>query len=170
MKEIDFRYDLLPLKNKLFRLALRSTLDSAEAEDITQDTLLRVWSRREYLKNVDSIEAFCMTICRNLALDQQEKKSAQNLSLDAAAVDTTDNALLPDEKMEREEKMAQVQYLFNLLPEKQRTALQLRDIEEKTYKEVAEIMGVTEENVKVLIHRARMTIRQKYEKIEQYGL
>ena len=170
MKEIDFRYDLLPLKNKLFRLALRITLNSAEAEDITQDTLLRVWSKRKSLGKVDSIEALCTTICRNMALDRLEKKSAQNLSLDATPIDTTDNALLPDEMMEREEKMAQVQLLFNSLPEKQRTALQLRDIEEKTYKEVAECMGISEDNVKVLIHRARLYIRQKYEKIEKYGL
>ena len=47
MKEIDFREDLLPLKNKLYRLALRITLDTAEAEDVTQDTLIRVWTKRE---------------------------------------------------------------------------------------------------------------------------
>ena len=170
MKDIDFRYDLLPLKNKLFRLALRITLDSAEAEDVTQDTLIRVWSKRKELGQVDSVEAYCMTICRNLALDRHEKKAAQNLSLEESAIDTADSTLQPDEKLEHDEKLARVRLLFNCLPEKQRTALQLRDIEEKTYKETAEIMGITEDNVKVLIHRARMSIRQNYEKIDKYGL
>ena len=53
MKEIDFRYDLLPLKNKLYRLALRITLDTAEAEDVTEDTLIRLWEKREALAEVD---------------------------------------------------------------------------------------------------------------------
>ena len=57
MKEIDFREDLLPLKNKLYRLALRITLDTAEAEDVTQDTLIRVWTKREELGALNSLEA-----------------------------------------------------------------------------------------------------------------
>ena len=170
MKEIDFRYDLLPLKNKLFRMALRITLDSAEAEDITQDTLVRVWTKREELQQVDSIEAYCMTICRNLALDRHEKKDAQHLSLDETPLEKADSTPQPDERLEREEKLQRVHDLFNSLPEKQRTALQLREIEEKTYRETADIMGITEENVKVLIHRARQAIRQKYDKIDNYGL
>ena len=170
MKEIDFRYDLLPLKNKLFRLALRITLDSAEAEDITQDTLIRVWTKRNELKEIDSLEGYCMTICRNLALDRHEKKNAQNLSLEDTTVDAADNTLQPDEKLEHDEKLERVHKLFNSLPEKQRTALQLRDIEGRTYKETAGIRGETEENINVLIFRARQAIRKKYEKIENYGL
>ena len=170
MKEIDFRYDLLPLKNKLFRLALRITLDSAEAEDITQDTLIRVWTKRNELKEIDSLEGYCMTICRNLALDRHEKKEAQNLSLDETPMDTADNTMQPDEKLEQEEKLERVHKLFNSLPEKQRTALQLRDIEGRTYRETADVMGETEDNVKVLIFRARQAIRKQYEKIEKYGL
>lgn len=170
MKEIDFRYDLLPLKNKLFRLALRITLDSAEAEDITQETLIRVWTKREELQEIDSIEAYCMSICKNLSLDRQEKKEAQNLSLDEHPVEKADNNLLPDEMLEREEKLRRVHELFNSLPEKQRTALHLREIEEKSYKETADIMGITEDNVKVLIHRARQALRKEYDKIEKYGL
>ena len=76
MRQIDFRYDLLPLKNRLFRLALRITLDHAEAEDIVEDTLLRVWSKRDELEEVENLEAFCLTICRNLALERSAKCEA----------------------------------------------------------------------------------------------
>lgn len=170
MQDIDFRYDLLPLKNKLFRLALRITLDSAEAEDVTSDTLIRVWNKREELKAVDSIEAYCMTVCRNLALDRREKKEAQNLSLEANEMDATDNSYTPDEQLEHDERLRKVHELFNQLPERQRTIMQLRDIEEKPYKEIAAIMGVSEEVVKVTLFRARQSIRKQYEKIENYGL
>lgn len=170
MQDIDFRYDLLPLKNKLFRLALRITLDSAEAEDVTSDTLIKVWNKREELRGVESIEAYCMTVCRNLALDRHEKKEAQNLSLEANEIDAADNSFTPDEQLERDEKLRKVHELFNQLPERQRTIMQLRDIEEKSYREIATIMGVSEEVVKVTLFRARQTIRKQYDKIENYGL
>jgi len=170
MKKIDFRYDLLPMKNKLFRLALRITLDSAEAEDVTQDTLLRAWQKRDELEKVDSVEAYCMTICRNLALDRKEKRDAQHLSLDENPIETADTGLLPDERLERDERLQKVHQLFNHLPEKLRTILQLRDIEGKSVRETAEILQISEENVKVTHHRARQTLRQQYQKIESHGL
>lgn len=170
MQDIDFRYDLLPLKNKLFRLALRITLDSAEAEDVTSDTLIKVWNKREELRGVESIEAYCMTVCRNLALDRHEKKEAQNLSLEANEIDAADNSFTPDEQLERDEKLRKVHELFNRLPERQRTIMQLRDIEEKSYREIATIMGVSEEVVKVTLFRARQAIKKQYDKIENYGL
>ena len=170
MQDIDFRYDLLPLKNKLFRLALRITLDSAEAEDVTSDTLIKVWNKREELRGVESIEAYCMTVCRNLALDRHEKKEAQNLSLEVNEIDAADNSFTPDEQLERDEKLRKVHELFNQLPERQRTIMQLRDSEEKSYREIATIMGVSEEVVKVTLFRARQAIRKQYDKIENYGL
>ena len=170
MQDIDFRYDLLPLKNKLFRLALRITLDSAEAEDVTSDTLIKVWNKREELRGVESIEAYCMTVCRNLALDRHEKKEAQNLSLEANEIDAADNSFTPDEQLERDEKLRKVHELFNQLPERQRTIMQLRDSEGRSYREIATIMGVSEEVVKVTLFRARQAIRKQYDKIENYGL
>ena len=57
MQEINFRNDILPLKDKLFRLALRITMNRAEAEDVVQDTMLRVWSQRDEWPALDSVEA-----------------------------------------------------------------------------------------------------------------
>ena len=82
MKEISFRNDILPLKEKLFRTALRITMDSAEAEDVVQDTLIRVWNKREEWPNIISIEAYCMTICRNLALDRNERMGTDYIEID----------------------------------------------------------------------------------------
>ena len=57
MKQIDFRLDLLPLKDKIYRTGLRITLNAQEAEDLTQDTLLREWSKRNDLQQIGSLEA-----------------------------------------------------------------------------------------------------------------
>lgn len=170
MKDWDFRYDLLPLKDKLFRLAYRITLHTAEAEDITQDTLIRVWNKRHELEDVRSLEAYCLTVCRNLANDRRELHEAQNLSLDGTPCDAPDNADEIDSRMERDERLQWVHRLMVKLPEKQRSILHLRDIEGHSYHEIADILGVSEEQVKVNLFRARRWIKEQYEKIENYGL
>ena len=125
MQEISFRNDILPLKDKLFRLALRITLDRAEAEDVVQDTMIRVWSKR---------------------------------------------ANSPYDRMIHDEKMNIINRLVNELPEKQRLIMQLRDIEGESYKKIATLLNLTEEQVKVNLFRARQKVKQRYLEIDEYGL
>jgi RNA polymerase sigma-70 factor (ECF subfamily) len=68
------------------------------------------------------------------------------------------------------DRVERVRGLMNQLPEKQRTCMQLRDVEGKSYKEIAAVMNITEQQVKVNIFRARQTIKQEFLKQEQYGL
>lgn len=166
MKEIDFRNDLLPLKNKLFRLALRITLDRPEAEDVVEDVLVKVWENRmsPEVQALQSLEAYCCTLTRNLALDRSQRRDAQYVSLDddssqLALSNRPDSTPLPDQRMEHDERLQWVHRLFLQLPEKQRTVLQLRDIEEHSYQEISEIMQITESDVKVSIFRARQTLK-----------
>ena len=60
--------------------------------------------------------------------------------------------------------------LFNQLPEKLKSVMQLRDIEGKSYKEIASVLGITEDQVKVNLFRARQRVRQNFEKIDSFGL
>ncbi len=170
MREIDFREDLLPLKNRLYRLALRITLDAAEAEDIVEETLLRVWRRRDELSAVSSLEAYCLTVCRNLAVDAGRRPATANVPLDEAGDEAIDTGHTPEEGMAHDERMRLVGQLFDRLPEMQRTVMQLRDIEGLSYQEVAKVTGLTEANVKVTLFRARQRIKKEYERIENYGL
>ena len=169
MKEISFRNDILPLKDKLYRLALRITLDSAEAEDIVQDTMIRVWNKRDEWAQFNSIEAFCLTVARNLAIDRSQKSEAQNIELTTETQEMSDGST-PERQLERSEQMDLVRKLINELPEKHRTIIQLRDIEEKSYKEIADVMQLTEDQVKVTLFRARQRIKAKYNEIQSYGL
>ena len=169
MKEISFRNDILQLKDKLSRLALRITLDSAEAEDIVQDTMIRVWNKRDEWAQFNSIEAFCLTVARNLAIDRSQKSEAQNIELTTETQEMSDGST-PERQLERSEQMDLVRKLINELPEKQRTIIQLRDIEEKSYKEIADVMQLTEDQVKVTLFRARQRIKAKYNEIQSYGL
>ena len=105
MKEISFRNDVLPLKNKLFRLALRITLNREEAEDVVQDTMIKVWNARERWQDLESIEAFSLTIARNLSLDCIKKKENQNDSIENEKIEQPDTASTPSERMIQKDKL-----------------------------------------------------------------
>jgi hypothetical protein len=170
MKKVSFRNDVLPLKNELFRLALRITLNRVEAEDIVQDTLIKVWDRRFEWESIDSIEAFSLTVCRNLSLDRLRKKENSNDSLEDVNIAEPVASSNPQDRMIQEDRVSLVRQIIDSLPEKQRSCMQLRDFEGKSYKEIAQVLGITEEQVKVNIFRARQMVKQKYLKLDNYGL
>ena len=167
MKEISFRDDILPLKDKLFRVALRITLDRAEAEDIVQETLIKVWNKREEWNSLDSVEAYCLTLTKNLAIDLREKMDDRTEEL----TDEHDRALddaNPYEKLEQKERLMWVHKLMEELPDKQRIIMQMRDIEEKSYKEIAQALDITEEQVKINLFRARQKVKQGFLRLDAY--
>lgn len=150
-------------------MALRITFDRAEAEDVVQETLIRVWNKREEWTKFGSIEAYCLTVARNLSIDRSELKDAQTVEL-APAMEQTDTASDPYERLAGKERLALVHNLMNRLPEKQRVIMQLRDVEGKSYKDIAVVLGITEEQVKVNLFRARQKVKQQFLEIENYGL
>ena len=115
MQEISFRNDILPLKDKLFRLALRITLDRAEAEDVVQDTMIRVWNKRDEWKQFESIEAYCLIVAKNLAIDRSQKKEAQNVELTSDMAEEVDLSG-PYEQLVNDERMKIIHRLINELP------------------------------------------------------
>lgn len=170
MKNISFRNDVLPLKDALYRLALRITLSHEEAQDIVQDTLIKVWDKRESWNEIESIEAFSITICRNLALDRIKKHDNLNDSLEERQTESPDTSSTPFEDTLQQDRIELVRNLVNALPEKQRSCMQLRDFEGKPYKEIAKLLGISEEQVKVNIFRARQTVKERFQKYDNYGL
>ena len=159
MENISFRTAVLPLSDRLFRLALRITMNRAEAEDVVQDTLLKVWEQRSQWEQINSLEAFAIAICRNRALDVLKRAGRNTKSLDE--VDDV-HSPMPNvqSSMEAREQISLVRRLMDGLPEVQRTIMLLRDIEGKTYQEIAQALGISETQVKVYLHRARTKIKE----------
>ena len=65
----DFINNLLPLKNKMFRLAYRLLSNRQEAEDVVQETYLKTWNMRNDLEKYRNVEGLLMTMTRNLCMD-----------------------------------------------------------------------------------------------------
>ena len=98
-----------------------------------------------------------------MAIDRSEKKDAGHLPLDAAPSEIALDTAQPDEELEQQERVLWVKRVLNTLPEKQRTALQLREIDGRSYEEVAEVMQITAADVKVTLHRARKALKAALE-------
>ena len=159
---MDFKHDILPLKNIIFRTALRIVLNREEAEDIVQDTLIKLWERRNELEKVENLEAFALTMARNLALDRKEKMDNQHVSFDDEEHDRPNEGLEgTDSHLMHQETSGFIANIINALPEKQRTIIQLRDIEGKSYKEIANVLSISESDVKVTLFRARNELKEK---------
>ena len=150
-------------------MALRITFDTAEAEDIVQETLIRVWDKRNEWSQLNSIEAYCLPICRHLSLDRSEKKEAQHIVLDESLHSRPDTST-PYDSLTAREGLGLLQKLLKELPQAQQDIVQLREIEGKSYKEIAAILNLSEEQVKVYLFRARQRIKPKYTEIQGYGL
>lgn len=168
---MNFQHDILPLKNIIFRTALRIVLNREEAEDIVQDTLMKLWQKRDELDKVDNIESFAIASARNLALDRKAKMDNRNLTFDEVSHDRPDeHQLSPDEVLAKHEGHTAIEQIMASLPEKQRVALHLRDVEGKSYKEISDSLNITESDVKVTIFRARNELREKILKKKSFFL
>lgn len=163
---MDFQKDILPLKNIIFRTALRIVLSREEAEDIVQDCLLKIWRQTQQGERILNLESYALTMARHLALDRKALASNRVISLNEETHDHEDEYQLPpDEALIKTEGTSIIESLVNKLPEKQRTIMQLRDIEGKSYKEIALILNISESDVKVTLFRARKQVKDDYLKM-----
>ncbi len=155
-----FQNEVLPLKDRLFRLALRITLNREDAEDVVQDTMVRLWDKRGEWDTLGSLEAFALTVCRNLALDLLKRSARRDESLDSQTeMPPATDTLSPHSVLVGNETAALVRQAMDGLPEVQRTIMLLRDMEGKSYDEIAAMTRLNVSQVKVYLHRARMKIK-----------
>lgn len=158
------------VSDKMYRFAWRMLGDAEDARDVVQDALLKLWHSRERLEEVRNPEAWCMQITRNLCLDRFKAQKIRS----RAARHLKDQAgwelVTPYRVVEDKDVMAQLNDFWERLPEKQRMMLHLRDVEGFTYKEIAAVLEVTMQDVKVGLFRARTTLRENLAKQNAYGL
>ena len=165
-----FQNRVLPAKNKLFRFVYRLLDDEEEAKDVVQEVMIKVWSGRERMDEVQNWEAWCMRIAKNLSLDRIRSRQRKSTDPIEEGFDVRNETLSPHETTELGESMIQINQLIAALPEKQRQVIHLRDIEGYSYHEICEILDLDMSQVKVNLFRARNFVREKLMKINAYGL
>ena len=168
MNQNEFVKSITPFKDKLFRLAKRLLVSTEEAEDATQEVLLKLWNKNDDLGNYNSLEAFAMTMTKNYCLDQLKSKRAGNLKLVHDNYNDREPSL--QQKLEDKDSLNWVEKVINQLPEQQRMIIQMRDIEQYEFEEIAKILDMNETAIRVALSRGRKTIREFMLKTHDYGI
>ncbi|MTI19555.1 RNA polymerase sigma factor [Fulvivirga sp. RKSG066] len=166
-----FKIRVLPVKDKLYRFAFRFLKDEEEARDIVQEVLIKVWNKREQMYQLENMEAWCMRITRNMALDRLKSKQYKNTDSIKEGFDVSSGEdVTPYRSVESNDTMTNIARIISTLPEKQRQIIQLRDVEGYSYKEIVDILDIDMNQVKVNLFRARKAIKENLININAYGL
>ena len=168
MNQNEFVQLTTPFKDKVFRMAKRLLTSTEEAEDATQEVLVKLWNKNGSLDGFNSVEALAMTMTKNYCLDQLKSKRAGNLKI--VHTNFTDREPSLDKKVEDIDSLNWVERIINQLPEQQRLLIQMRDIEQYEFSEIAKITEMNETAIRVALSRARKTIRESMTKTHNYGI
>ncbi len=168
MQHKEFLDIVMPFKDKLYRMAKRLLVSREEAEDATQEILLKLWSKNESMGDYKNVEAFAMTMTKNFCLDRLKSKQAGNLTL--VHRNYRDEKVSVQRQVEAEDSVSWVERIMEELPEQQKMVLQLRDIEQYDYEEIAQMLDMKPTAVRVNLSRARKTVREKLMQKHSYGI
>ena len=137
MKREEFIATVLPFKDKLYRLARRILVSSDEAEDAVQEVYLKLWKGKQKIGSYKNPEAFAMTMTKNYCLDRLKSKQASNLKIVHSNYEHSESL---EKKIETNDGVSLVFEIMESLPEQQKIILQLRDVEQFEYEEIAEML------------------------------
>ncbi|WP_298790416.1 RNA polymerase sigma factor [uncultured Allomuricauda sp.] len=168
MKQAEFLNVVMPFKDKLYRLAKRLLVSREEAEDATQEILLKLWSKNESMEEYKNVEAFAMTMTKNFCLDRLKSKQAGNLKL--VHSNYSDESTSLQGQLEAEDSVRWMERIMEELPEQQKMVLQLRDVEQYEFEEICDLLDMKPTAVRVALSRARKTVRQELVKKHSYGI
>lgn len=159
-----FKNTFIPYHQKMYRVAYRILKDHGNAEDIVQETYIKLWNKRHDIEHIENTEAYAIIILRNTCLDflRRKKDYLSDFEMDAREQSSL------SEEVESKDELNQVKRLVNQLPAQQRLVMELKHWDEYTDEEIEEITGMSQVNIRVTLSRARKTIREQFLKIEQH--
>jgi RNA polymerase sigma-70 factor (ECF subfamily) len=168
MTQSEFLNVVMPFKDKLYRLSKRLLISAEEAEDATQEILMKLWSKNDNISKYRNVEAFAMTMTKNFCLDRLKSKQSRNLKLVHSNYEDGNTSL--QKEVEARDSVSWVEKIMEELPEQQKLVLQLRDVEEYDFEEIANLLEMKPTAVRVALSRARKTVREKLMKKHSYGI
>jgi len=165
-ERVEAEPDLVPLVHDysglLYRVALSLVRNPAEAEDVVQDVFLRVLERKRELAAIVDLRPWLVRIAWNLALDRCRRVRPRQMDdLFAEALVSAD--LPADQALDEAGRIRQVLGAIERLPGKEREALLLSAMDERSTVEIAAVLGRSESSVRSLLFRARAHLHQRLE-------
>ena len=172
MSKSLFETQIMPVTDKMYRYAYSILRDKETAHDVVQECLIKIWKNRMKIAEIKNIDSWVMRITRNQCYDwvkvnrfslQTDKDVSRDDIAQTESVGADEDAVISDQ-------MQWLQQIVSTLPQKQKEIYHLREVEEMTYQDIAEILSLSLSEVKVTLHRTRQKIRETIEKIDSYGL
>ena len=156
------------ISDKIFRVTKRILISKEEAEDATQDVIVKLWQMDiEKRKSFKSLEAYSMTMAKNYCLDRLKSKQAQVSSINEHLYSKKSSSL--QKQIEVVNDLDWVAKLIDRLPEKERMIIQLREIEQYEFDQISKILGIPEVTVRVYLSRVRKEIKKQFFEIQAHG-
>jgi RNA polymerase sigma-70 factor (ECF subfamily) len=171
-KETAYRELLRRYERPVFSLIYRMVRDRALAEDLAQETFVKVLNALESYRPEYKFSSWVFKIANNAAIDQLRRREVDTLSLDGApdartadeveatALQAVDRQESPLAELEARELGSQIEVAVGKLRPEYRTCILLRHVEGRSYEEIAEVMDLPLGTVKTYIHRARLELRE----------
>jgi RNA polymerase sigma-70 factor (ECF subfamily) len=168
-------------RRKLFQYSFLMCGHREDAEEVAQETLMRVFSNLDQLRDPQSLKSWVFRIAKNECLMKRRKSlfaPERELSLDelrpqrdaggeGTKIEIADWSCLPDDAAQRSEFRRIIGEAIRELPETYRAVILLRDVEELTTEEAASVLDISTDLVKTRLHRARLALRQKLDRYLQ---
>lgn len=164
MDTVQFSRTWLPLASRFYQVAFYILEDAAGAEDAVQDLYIRLWSGRDKLENILRPEAYGVTVLKHICLDRIRHAAVIGPAAPLEGLAIADPEPPPDQGLSDRETLQRLKQRITQLPESQRKVLQMRIFEGLSYDEIAARTGLSGLHLRVLLSKARKTLKNQWEK------
>ena len=166
MNAEEFKQRFMPYHKMLYRVAFGLTGNQQDAEDLLQDTFMRIWQKRELLTSEHVNEAYLIIMMRNLNLDRSRVKTLDtSIPLDSISLPSDQNR--PDDKAEKQNEAFLMKELIEHLPQKEKDIIRMYLLEELSYEEMEACTGMKQGNLRQIVLRTRNKLKEQFTKIAQ---
>ena len=162
MEQHKFEIEAKRMRPAILRMATHYTEDTDEAEDVVQETLLKLWFLRDRLSQYRNVDALAMVITKHLCINRKRGKHLVTVSLEEGL--TIVGEQNPERRLMDEERMQELLELIATLPNLQQSILKMKHIEGFEVEEIARLTGSTVIAVRTNLSRARKKVREQFMK------
>ena len=158
MEITEFKERFVSCSRTMFWAAYRLTGSNDDAEDLVQETFLRLWTHRDKLGSIANAEAYTVRMVRNVWLDRRRipRPNVVERERETVRIASDDDV---GHAIEQRDLADKANDIINRLPENQRQIIIMKDIEDRPYEEIAATTGLTTNHLRTLLCRARKTLR-----------
>lgn len=164
MNAQEFKQRFMPFHKLLYRVAFHLTGNVQDAEDLLQDTYLKLWQKRDDIREEAVNQAYLVTLMRNLLRDQQRLKHIDSSAELRNELSPPDERSLEGQIAARDEA-SQMKSLINQLPKQDKEIIRMHLMEERTYDEIEQDTGLSQGNIRIIVMRTKQKLKQQFIKL-----